>query len=197
MHYFYFNGGSKTFDNGLAKFLLFFINQGREISFYEAAKLKLVEQIDPYSLPGNSPILDLQSGYSYNIFATEFSVAKLFVFYSFPDMQKLSLSFFIRLQELRKAPLINIKLPPLPDVRAADKVKAGFYNGDFRTAGRFLTAKEVASVLPDESLSRKLYMRQSLPPVAFLKKWISVTKYEAPILPEEVSRHRRKIVRRR
>ncbi len=161
-----FIGGVKPNGNhGHCKFLMFFLNGPKEISFSEARSLRAVRKINASRF--NNWVGDR--------WETDLPIVKIFMQEtgSFGSPRFLQ-SFYLAMTNCQAniADRQTVTIKPLSEQTSG----TGFI---FRAAAKFLSKKEVSQILDPSSLSYKLFMKQTLPPVSVLKQVITIERKPA------------------
>lgn len=144
---FNYKGGiweESTIGGGVHKFLVFVINNKKEIPLSEALSMNLVER----------------SGFS--AYTTNCGVLKLFVYHKLPNRVNFMYSFFLLLGPTGTKYVIK----PYDE----DCARQG-YCVEFE--GRFLKTSEVKNVISKDTLTYKLTMQQGIPARQVLQKMIT------------------------
>ena len=158
-----FVGGIKQNANhGHCKFLMFFLNGSKEVSFSEARQLRAVRKINA----------SRDNNWIGNRWETDLPIVKIFMQEtgSFGSPRFLQ-SFYLALTN-SKANVANrqmVTIKPLSEETSG----TGFI---FHGAAKFLSKKEVSQILDPKSLSYRLFMNQTLPPVSTLKRVITIER---------------------
>ncbi len=158
-----YKGGMKMIQGEQScKFLLFFLNGDKEISFSQAAKSGFVENKIPQPVTGWNP----------NLFTSKLPIVKLLIHelggFGKP---KFSQTFFLVLGRKLERQVVTIK----PRMSAARL--AGFY---FKADASFMKKSEVLQILDPNSISAKIIASQQQPPLSVLKEIISIDRIGVP-----------------
>jgi len=190
LYYFSYQGGSRSVADtcGLVKFLVFLIGDMKETPLRELENAGLVHHIVKYTQSNNDmysqyipkiPLKGMQQGelrFYTNIWETPYKICKLFVSQE-TKLYRFHHSFFFLLETpQRYTARIEVGCPPAMNTPATlQQSEIDFY---FVAYGRMLTRKEVASVLPPTSLSRKMYDIQKKPNIDYLRRFMKVEMYQ-------------------
>jgi hypothetical protein len=150
------------------KFLLFLVNGGKEISFFEAKKVRLL--VDA-GIDFNRPL----SSYEYT---TNCGLVKVFLYERITGQKPLLQSFYLALGV--KGPRKEVTIRPLNIVAKG----CGYF---FTADARFLKQSEASAILDENSLSAKMLYTQERLPVETLRKFITIKRFEAPKVNEYVA----------
>lgn len=170
-HTFNFKGGvTQIGSGGTAKFLLFFLNGNKEVSFTEAKRYQFVEQAQQdYNRLANSTER-LQP----DAFVTDLSVVKVMLQESTFGKPKLQQFFFLALGSKLEKQVVTIR---------PRNLQARGLGYQFKAEAKFLKRSEVLALLDPESIGYKVIARQQTPPTEILREIISI---ERPMAAPEV-----------
>lgn len=155
---FNFKGGTFPMPQGAsAKFLLFLVNNGREISFFEALKNGMVSNVRASNL----------SSYDPSLYETECRVMKVFLHEHRFGSARLTQGFYLLLGQGAEGQTVEIR------PREAEPRAAGYH---FRAKARFLKKNEALRLFKEGSLPYRMLLRQQLPPVEVLRSIINITR---------------------
>jgi hypothetical protein len=157
---FNFKGGVIAQPNVSVKFLLFLINGGKEISFFEAKKIGLVTS-------GSYTYKSFPSPADY---ITNCGLVKIFLSERADNQRPLLQSFYLALGS--KEPRQEITIHPLNTFAQASRYT-------FTSDAHFLTSREASTILDENSLSAKLLWSQERLSVDMLRRMITIKRFEA------------------
>ena len=160
---FEFKGGIKALQGEqTCKFLMFFLNGDREISFSQAIKSGFVENKIPQSVTHWNP----------QLFMSKLPIVKIMIHETGGfGKPKLSQTFFLALGQKLERQVVTIK-PKMTEAR-----RAGFY---FKADASFMKKSEILQILDPNSISAKIISMQQQPPVSVLKQIISIDHIGVP-----------------
>jgi len=179
---FSFHGGCWTQDiHQSEKFLLFFIAGGKEVSFFELLRAKIIKHT---KLDDDEKALMTQTNDSH-LFQSPYPYVKIFAFHGGFGIAKQFHSFYFKIaEEGSHGDYINI--------RPFTIAKTGYF---FNASGYFVMPAKIKTILDPECDSLQYIDRQSLLPLNILRKMVGVKKNTPR--HEDVRQVRRMAARRR
>jgi len=153
----YCGGVAKHGEHTTEKFLLFFLVGGEELPLFVLERDGLMTR-----LTGTTSYNNFMSSF----YQTNLNVAKVFMSTSGFGVPKRFHSFYLQLHDSDA---------PKQVVTIKGMMSQSYF---FRAKANFLKKSEVLKLLGKDNLSRKFLKRQPIPPVAFLRKIITIDKSE-------------------
>lgn len=153
-----YKGGVEQIDtSSCCKFMVFLLNHGKEIPFWEAKKHGIVSR----------PQVSGRTAIPKNLYQVDTPIVKVFLYDLDFGRQKITYSFYIHMGSLDTPQTVTIK----PISKAG--VKSGFY---FKTNGRFLSTKEAAGIVEKDSMSYRMLIAQSPIPIDTLRQLVTINR---------------------
>lgn len=170
---FNFSGGSQTMSGATAKFLLFLVNGGREVPFWEATKIGLASHAEARNMQQYDPTR----------WTTDCNVVKLFIKESEFGKEQFWYSFYMLLGRRSEGQVVEIR-PRLALAKARGYM--------FKAEAKFLKPSEASALFEESSMPWKMIQAQTRnpPPVEVFRDIITITRARAAVQQSAVRRLR-------
>jgi hypothetical protein len=163
---FRFKGGVVQPQAGASvKFLMFLVNGGKEISFFEAKKVGLVDV----------PALDSIRDFAQHSYTTNCGIVKVFMLEQTFGTKRIMQSFYLSLGQ--KMDRQEVTIQPINTIARAH----GFM---FHADATFLKRREVLSIIDEKSVAAKMLCGQESLSADVLRQMITIKKFVPPKEPE-------------